>query len=139
MELKRIVVATDLSSAAGESVRLAADLAHRLGARLTLLHVMSGGQLERMARAPAPPRPLDAIVEQFHGVVPLAVRANLTVGLQVAVGSAAEEIVRAARRREADLVVMGDDGRKGVARLVRRSVPERVLREAPCPVLIVRF
>jgi nucleotide-binding universal stress UspA family protein len=49
-----------------------------------------------------------------------------------------EEIIRLARARKADLVVMGTHGRSGLARFVLGSVAERVVASAPCPVLTVR-
>jgi len=49
-----------------------------------------------------------------------------------------EEIVREARRRRADLIVMGTHGRTGVARFFLGSVAARVLALARCPVLTVR-
>jgi nucleotide-binding universal stress UspA family protein len=53
-------------------------------------------------------------------------------------GIAAEQIVRAARGRRAGMIVMGTHGRTGLARLFLGSVAERVIGNAPCPVLTVR-
>jgi nucleotide-binding universal stress UspA family protein len=53
-------------------------------------------------------------------------------------GVAHEQIVRAARRQRADLVVIGTHGRTGVARFFLGSVAARVTATAPCPVLTVR-
>jgi nucleotide-binding universal stress UspA family protein len=53
-------------------------------------------------------------------------------------GSPADEIVRFARERATDVVVLGSHGRAGLARLLLGSVAERVVREAPCPVLVIR-
>jgi len=53
-------------------------------------------------------------------------------------GVAHEQIVRAARRQRADLIVIGTHGRTGVARFFLGSVAARVTATAPCPVLTVR-
>ena len=53
-------------------------------------------------------------------------------------GAVAEEIMRFAQYRDADLIVMGTHGRKGVARFLMGSVAEEVLRRAKCPVSVVR-
>jgi nucleotide-binding universal stress UspA family protein len=53
-------------------------------------------------------------------------------------GSAAEAIVRAARSKRANVIVMGTHGRTGLARLLMGSVAERVVGTAPCPVMTVR-
>jgi nucleotide-binding universal stress UspA family protein len=50
----------------------------------------------------------------------------------------AEEIAQLAADVEADLVIVGTHGRRGVSRLVLGSVAEGVVRLAPCPVLVVR-
>jgi nucleotide-binding universal stress UspA family protein len=47
----------------------------------------------------------------------------------------AENIMEAAREQKVDLIVMGTHGRHGLAHLLLGSVAERVLRDAPCPVL----
>lgn len=53
-------------------------------------------------------------------------------------GSAAREIVAAAKEQDCDLVVMGTHGRSGFDRLLLGSVAERVVRSSPVPVLTVR-
>src|SRR5574342_178600 len=53
-------------------------------------------------------------------------------------GAAATEVVRVVREGGYDLVVMGTHGRRGIRHLVLGSVAERVVREAPCAVLVVR-
>lgn len=50
----------------------------------------------------------------------------------------AEEVAQLAADLEADLVVVGTHGRRGVSRLVLGSVAEGTVRLAPCPVLVVR-
>ncbi len=53
-------------------------------------------------------------------------------------GSPAEQIVHAARSGRFDLVVTGTQTRHGLGRLLLGSVAERVVREAPCAVLVAR-
>jgi universal stress protein A len=56
----------------------------------------------------------------------------------IAIGLSAQVICMMAEQRKCDLIVMGTHGRSGVAHLLLGSVAERVLRMAPCPVLVVR-
>ncbi len=49
-----------------------------------------------------------------------------------------DAILTEAERIGADLIVMGSHGRKGLRRLVMGSVAEYILREARCPVMIVK-
>ena len=53
----------------------------------------------------------------------------------VASGDPAERVLNAARELDADLIVMGTHGRRGLSHLVLGSVAERVVRESPVPVL----
>lgn len=53
------------------------------------------------------------------------------------VGVPHERIVRAARRRNSDLIVMGTHGRTGLTRTLLGSVAARVIATAVCPVLTV--
>jgi nucleotide-binding universal stress UspA family protein len=56
----------------------------------------------------------------------------------LAEGVAHEQIVRLAKTKRADLVVMGTHGRSGLQKLFLGSVAGRVVIAAPCPVLTVR-
>lgn len=55
-----------------------------------------------------------------------------------AFGNPAEEIIAAAERHDADLIVLGQRGRSAIARFIDGSVSERVVRHAHCDVLVVR-
>lgn len=60
------------------------------------------------------------------------------VNFQVLFGDPGHEIADYAERLQADLIVMPSHGRTGLKRLLIGSVAERVLRLAPCPVLVLR-
>ena len=57
-----------------------------------------------------------------------------TIGV---VGNPAEEIIRAAESRDVELIVLGRQGRHTVERFLMGSVSDRVVRHAPCDVLVV--
>jgi nucleotide-binding universal stress UspA family protein len=57
---------------------------------------------------------------------------------QVRAGKPYEEIVTAAKRLEADLIIISTHGRTGLKHALLGSTTERVVRYAPCPVLVVR-
>jgi nucleotide-binding universal stress UspA family protein len=78
-------------------------------------------------------------VDEFrglHGSLSLAFLDQIVAHQRVDVPS--EEISRLAAELEADLVVVGTNGRRGFTRLLLGSVAEGVVRLAPCPVLVVR-
>jgi len=53
-------------------------------------------------------------------------------------GSPYQEIVNVAKERDVDLIVIATHGRSGIAHFLVGSVTEKVIRTAPCPVLVVR-
>ena len=57
---------------------------------------------------------------------------------EVVVGYAAEEILSLAENEDADLIVMGTHGRKGIDRILFGSVAEKVVKNSSRPVLTIR-
>jgi len=145
-ELKRILLATDLSPASEPALRCAAALAIRMDAGLVLLHVVSEKELDGLAKAHQPRHPVDliyselqeAVREQYRRAVPDEVRRFLHAEVLVVPGVPSEEIIRIAAAEGADLIITGTHGRTGLRRILMGSVAEQVLRGAPCPVLTVR-
>jgi nucleotide-binding universal stress UspA family protein len=121
-------------------VRYAIAFAHSFGARLHLLHVSDRTKLEMETEFPL----------GLDGSLEVAIRERLPKFLspteqkefqpifEVRTGSPATEIVRYAKDRNIELIVMGTHGRGLVAHAVMGSVAEKVVRTAPCPVLTVR-
>ena len=63
---------------------------------------------------------------------------DIAVDKRVEIGDAATTICAIAEELGVDVIVVGSHGRKGVSRLVLGSTSEHVVRNAPCPVLVVR-
>ena len=87
-------------------------------------------RIDRAARASAQ--------KHVATLVAKARRAGVRAAGLVLSGSPYDVIVRAARSRRADVLVLGTHGRTGLPRLLLGSVASRVLATAPCPVLTVR-
>ena len=136
---KRILVPTDFSEASAAAVHQGIELARTFRAELLLLNV--GEQATEIATEF--PIGLDASLadaqrERLLKVLTPSAQAELRAEFLVSEGSPAAEIVRCALEREVDLIVMGTHGRSGVSHALLGSVAERVVRTAPCPVLVVR-
>ena len=127
-----VLVATDLSVTSWHALQSAADLASRLGARLTVLHVVTPRPY------PYPVPPSDRAIEDARSQLADEV-ASLGGGAEAMLreGSPAEGIVSAARDIGADLVVVGSRGDRGARRALLGSVAEHVMRLSPVPVLTV--
>ena len=64
--------------------------------------------------------------------------AGLEIEEVIVHGEAASEIVRVAKDRNVDLIVVSSHGRTGIGRILFGSTAEAVVRHASCPVLVVK-
>lgn len=137
--LKRILVPTDFSKTSEAAVTYAAELAKAFNASLHLLHV-----LERSSAASLEfPLQLEQEMEQaaekrLGSILTDEQKAALRPGFAIVAGDPFLEIVRYAHANGMDLIVMGTHGRGLVGHMLMGSVAEKVVRKAPCPVLVVR-
>jgi len=144
-EKMRILVGSDLGPASDEALRQAIALARAEHATLGVCHVLPEPQLrtffpeehERDVEALAALEPritaeLHAQVERLHSgaVIPLKVFVER--------GSAYAELVDRAEKWQADLIVVGNNGRAELKHLFLGSVAEKVARHAPCAALVAR-
>jgi nucleotide-binding universal stress UspA family protein len=74
----------------------------------------------------------------LHGIAIALPPGPVTADVEVQFGEPAETILAYAEEMNADLIAMCTHGRTGLARWAYGSVAEKVLRHAPCPVLLVR-
>jgi universal stress protein A len=141
---RKILATTDLSPESLSTVRYAIHLAKAQDASLTVLHVPSlpatlypdalvpidltavAEEIEEAAR-----KQLDRWVKRYARSLRIRVIVRRGIAVQ-------DAICAVARETGASLLVMSTHGRRGVGHLVLGSVTERVLRDAPCPVLVVR-
>jgi len=143
MDIRTILVPVDFSAYAEKAVCWALALAERWRSRLLLLHVvpipsyppMLMGTYFNPANFAASLRAeAEARLKEF--VTSLG-KTKVPVETQVIVGEPFHDICCVAEQEQADLIVMGTQGRTGLQHLLLGSVAERVVRHAPCPVLVV--
>ncbi len=138
-----ILCAVDLGEGSRVTLEDAADLARRLGARLTLLHVREPSRAAAgRALAVVPEAAEQEAVEIGRKLDRWRAEAERIAGTPVRAiagkGPPGAEIVRIAGDERADLLVVGTHARRGLGRLVLGSIAEQVVRNAPCPVLVSR-
>jgi nucleotide-binding universal stress UspA family protein len=133
--MKRLLVGYDGSEHAREAVRLAAYLARRSGAGLTVLSVEPAPAI---GRPPRPPWAADAARETARDGAALAESHGVRAAARGAHGPPADVLVDIAGRGGYDLLVLGHGGTRSLVQMVVGSVAKRVAAEAPCPVLVVR-
>jgi universal stress protein A len=137
---RRILVVLDLREDSLHVGRHAAALAARLQAEIELLHVVDLLPVEPMSEALIPSVSIeDELVHRARTrLAELAAQLGLgSAPCWVESGNVKAEIVRVARKRQADLIVLGSRERHGMSILVNFT-EDTVLHAAPCDVLAVR-
>jgi nucleotide-binding universal stress UspA family protein len=133
-----VIVPIDFSPASAEAITAALDVAVD-PSRIHLIHVMLPletmspgvllGDLTDATRTASVTKALTELAQK-HGAS--------AAQLAVCIGTPGLEIADYAQRQQADLIVVPSHGYHGVKRLFLGSVAERVLRHAPCRVLVLR-
>ena len=135
---KNIVLAYDGSTFSNKALQEAIRLAKSSGGSLLILSVVDITD-EFESEAPGlTDKMTEKLLKSAQKALWKAVAAKVKAKVEVHVGDAYEMIVETARKKKADIIVMGSHGRTGLQRLMLGSIAERTLRYAQCPVLIVK-
>ena len=143
--LKRILHATDFSKASARALQEAIKLAKENSARLLVVHVIEptpyvaggefGGAEIYMKLEDATKRNAQSSMSKLmQRLKKLQIKAESLL-LR---GAAHEQIVKAAKSKKADMIVIGTHGRTGLSKLFLGSVAGKVVSLATCPVMTVR-
>lgn len=149
---RHLLVAIDGSHASRHVAHHAAELAAQLGARVTVLHVLEEIGVPLVQYGMEPYVDLEAVsvevveahregaqrlVDDVVAEIADDVRAEPLI-VEAAGRRVAEAITATAQERDADLVVMGTHGHRGLSRVFLGSVADGVVRSSDVPVTLVR-
>jgi universal stress protein A len=144
--IRRILHATDYSKASARALDEAVNLAKQNNAELWVVHVIEPvtpyvtaedyGSAELYMRLEDATKKdaqssMDKLTQKLR-------RLKVNVKSLLLKGSTSDQIVRAAKNRKADMIVIGTHGRTGLSKLFMGSVAGKVVSLAQCPVLTVR-
>jgi len=143
---QRILVPVDGSAASAQGLDEAIDLASHLKARVRLVHVVEPWvmvttetstvnvhQIAEMIRANGA-----ALLKACEDKVRKSGVEVDSEMIEITGGAAGERIVSKAQEMDADLIVCGTHGRRGIRRAIMGSDAEYIVRRASAPVLLVR-
>ena len=137
---RTVLLATDLSATSEAATTAALDLARMLGTRLLAVSVIDPGSL-RLAGGRFLQR-VDQVRSEREQVAQSLVTRGRSIGVAVDFlvweGDPGESIIEAATAESADMIVVGSHGRCTFGRFLIGSVSDYVVRNAQCPVLVVR-
>jgi nucleotide-binding universal stress UspA family protein len=138
---QRIVVPTDFSKLSCQALRYATAFARPCGSELTLVHVIEPPPYPEFGYAHIP-RKEAALRQKARQRLESDCRELSQSGVNAApvirTGNSFHEIAALAREQNADLIVIATHSRGAIMHAVLGSTAERVVRHAPCPVLVVR-
>lgn len=139
-EYRTLLVPYDGSAFSRAALGRACELAGLDGARVTALYVIP--RYEEMIGFMRTEGISARLAEEAQKIVADAVRIGaergVTVETRVADGPAADRVVDEVKKSRFELVVMGSHGHRGMERALLGSTAERVILNAPCPVLVVK-
>jgi nucleotide-binding universal stress UspA family protein len=141
IDLQRILVAHDFSHDSEVALRYGASLAQQYQSELHLLHVLStaGQQEPELAwTGTTGGSAYGYVTRRLHQALSKEVFLWCNCIDAVRTGKASEEIIAYAGEREIDLICIGASGSDRTLSKVFGSNVDRVLRQAPCPILVAR-
>ena len=143
MRLKKILVPIDFSPPSKNAFKYAIRFAEEFGGELTLLYVLEPQSMAGLMAIPE----VTAFIENDIVAAGKNLRSLIASVRHTAIerprwkvrgGLPSHEIVEAAKEMDVDLIVLATHGYTGWKHFCIGSTAERVVRAAPCPVLVVR-
>jgi nucleotide-binding universal stress UspA family protein len=142
LRLKSILVPIDFSQPSQNALEYALPLLKQFGAKLTLMHVVEPLPVPAFMTSFPPSTEKDKDIAGARGHLENLIKQNALdpkrVETLVCRGRSFDEIANMARRLKTDLIIMSTHGYTGLKHVLLGSTAERVVRHAPCPVLVVR-
>src|SRR5689334_14475083 len=132
--LKRLLVATDLSSRAEKALARAVRLVEEHGATLSVVHILTGAlgnKTERLRIASQIEKDL------LRNLEDLSLKKKALVSVRVLSGTPFVEIIRQARQETADLIIVGAHGKDFMKDLLLGTTTEKIVRKGDRSVLVV--
>ncbi|WP_348268755.1 universal stress protein [Edaphobacter sp. DSM 109919] len=135
---ERILIPTDFSDVSGRAIEYGKSIATRYNAQILLTHVNqqvhSAPPIDEGGLSNAIQQAIEQQLEQEGAELRSEGFHVRTISVT---GKVQEEVLSAVNREKADLVVLGTHGETGIERLLFGSDAEALLRNSPCPVLVI--
>jgi universal stress protein A len=144
---RKILVPTDFSEDSDAALRMALSIAATHQARIFLLHVISNTLQQSLSDYCLDQSILNRVLnesivfsnEKLKEVMDrVQENGNIKIISNVRKGQPYEEILKEAAERTIDLIVIASHGKTGFRKYFIGSVTEKVMKEAKCPVLLIR-
>lgn len=143
MKFQKILLPTDFSDESLHALSYAVDLAKLFNAKLYLMHVIYDIEKASNLHIPHPSlselyKDLESHAKKNLDSFGIEIREDLkNIETIVKRGIPYEEIIKFAKENDLDLIIIGTIPKSGVERFFVGSTTQRVIRNAPCPVLVI--
>ena len=137
---RRILFASNFTSASAAALPYAAAFAHRFGGEILAVHIVSPDEeahLEPDLRSATLDALRDSTENRIRRLLHLADGSDVTFRVLIETGEIAEVLASIIESQHIDLVVAGSEGRHGIQKLLSPPVDEEIAVSAHCPVLLV--
>jgi nucleotide-binding universal stress UspA family protein len=148
VNFENVLVPTDFSEFSKYALDYAITIARTFEAKITLIHVTPEREIDsiRQISPYLEPGKLEDLLKQresedrkqLDGFIPPELKKGIAVETIHKVGIPFVEIIRTAKEKRVDLIVMASHGRSGLSHILFGSVAEKVVRKSTCPVLSIR-
>lgn len=137
--MKKVLVAVDGSTQSEKALDYAIRDTDKINSSLTIIHAITSLQHDDESSSEAHKEEVKNAEEYLNKLRDKAENEGVKADVEIVIGSnAANEIVKFAKEREFDKIVVGSHGRTGLETVNLGSVSESIVKRAPCPVLVVR-
>ena len=148
IRMKNILVPTDFSEFSRLALDYAITIAQTFKASIILIHVTPEKELDsiRQISPYLEPGRIEELLKgresedrkQLNEFIPPEKKEGIETEAIHRVGTPFLEIIKVAKEKEVDLIVMATHGRSGLSHILFGSVAEKVVRKSTCPVLSIR-
>ena len=139
--IQKIIVPVDLTGSTEKLVRYAIYMAEKLAAVINFVHVVADYPGDAMIGSPFAQEYKDKVISVSEAKMEALVQESQEkcpgCAGQVIYGDPVDQIIDFANTNNADLIIIGTHGAKGLEKILLGSVAERVLKRAHCPVLVM--
>ncbi len=142
--IRNVLVPVDFSDCSHHALSYAKELLPKTAATLHIVHVIeppvypANWSYAQAGLVDTEKEISDAARQELQRLTDEATKEGFNVRSDLLTGPAADEIVRYARQHRIDIISISTHGRRGFERFLFGSTTEKVLRQAPCPVFVVR-
>ncbi len=134
--IKKIICPVDFSGLSRKALQYANEFAKLSNGKVFLVGVIENDPTITYSRGLEKERAEEE--QKLVALIEEEKMAGIVADYVIYEGFAEECILDYAKRQEADLIIMGSHGRRGLKRMILGSVAEHVIRRSPCPVLVVK-